>query len=103
MNVTAVLFSMLGIAVILCSVIYVLVKKLNQNTDENERLKGDIAFLKKNLAYVVNHQDEITKIRNEQQEVRNQLENAKNDEEIADIVAGIIAVNNASVQNKQGK
>ena len=103
MNVTAVLFSILGIAVVLCSVIYVLVRKLNQNADENKRLKGDIAFLKKNLAYVVNHQDEITKIRNEQQKVKNQLENAKNDEEIADIIAGVIAVNNARMQNEQSK
>lgn len=103
MKVTAVLLSMLGIAVVLCSVIYALIKKLNNASDENEHLKGEVAFLKKNISYVVKHQEEITAIKNEKEEVRNQLENAKNDEEVADIIAGIIAANNVSVPDKQGK
>lgn len=67
-------------------------------------LESELAEQKQNVAYLVKHIEEVSRIKADEKYVSEKIEGAKTDEEIADILSAIISSNNARVQNnKAGK
>jgi cell division protein FtsB len=74
---------------------------------DNKKLKNQIEAykmenenLQKNIAYLVKHTEEITKIKKEADKISDKINGAKTDEEISDIVSAIISANNDRVQKQ---
>ena len=72
---------------------------------DNKKLKNKIEAYKmeaetlhKNIAYLMKHSEEITKIKNDAEKISDKINGAKTDEEISDIVSAIISANNDRVQ-----
>lgn len=76
-----------------------LAKTNRQQKNKIEILEDEIKGLKSNLAYLVKHLEEITRIKNEADRISEKINGAKTDEEIANIVDVIINANNDRVQD----
>ena len=81
------------------SVCYLLAKKNKMQTQKIECLEDEIKGLQSNVAYLVKHIEEITRIKNEADRISEKINGAKTDEEVANIVDVIINANNDRVQN----
>ena len=77
---------------------WVAIKALKADGEEIEHLQGEVKKQKQNMAYFVQHAEEIAKIKNEEAKVQEEIHNAKTDEEVADIINAIININNARVR-----
>ena len=64
-----------------------------------EVLEDEIKSLKSDIAYLVKHIEEISRIKNEADKISDKINGAKTDEEVADIVSVIINANNDRVQD----
>ena len=85
------------IILILIASIQSLFKK---NRDTKQKLEGyqiENENLHKNIAYLINHSEEINRIKNEADKISDKINGAKTDEEISDIVSAIISTNNDRV------
>lgn len=76
-----------------------LAKTNRQQKNKIEILEDEIKGLKSNLAYLVKHLEEVTRIKNEADRISDKINGAKTDEEVADIVSVIISANNDRVQD----
>ena len=90
--VCAALFLMLAFAV------YAAIKTQKKNQDEIKRLEAELTKQKQNMAYLVQHAEEIAEIESDQSKVQEEIHNAKTDEEVADIINAIINVNNSKLR-----
>lgn len=79
-------------------VVYVAIKSYKKNRDEIKRLEAELAKQKQNMAYLVQHAEEIAEIKSDQSKVQEEIHNAKTDEEVADIINAIININNAKLR-----
>ena len=61
-------------------------------------LEKELEKAQKNVVYLVNHAEELQQIKINEQELENQLGEAQDDEEVYNIVNGIIDANNSIVQ-----
>lgn len=89
-----------ALLVILIAVVYVAIKDRKRTQDEIKRLEGEVVKQKQNLAYLVQHSQEIAKIANDKDKVQEEIQNAKSDEEVADIINAIININNSKLRDK---
>ena len=94
-----VILVLIAIAVTLAGIVYVQSKNLKKRKEENQDLKKQIDQLKKNIAFLVKHAQEMAQIEKEKEKTFQRIEEARTDEEIADIVSIIIDSNNQRVQN----
>ena len=72
-----------------------------KNRNLKQKLEGfqiETENLKQNIAYLMKHAEEITRIRNEAEKISEKINGAESDEEISDIVSAIISANNDRVQ-----
>ena len=64
-----------------------------------ECLEDEIKGLQSNVAYLVKHIEEISRIKKQADEISEKINGAKTDEEVANIVDIIINANNSRVQD----
>lgn len=83
-----------ALAVMLAGAVYAAVRKAQKARAERIRYENEIAGLKKNIAHLVRHAEELAEIRHSQKETESALQEAKTDEEIADIISAVINLNN---------
>lgn len=95
-----ILFLLLIIAVLLISVILTAKIALDEKKKTNE-LNEEIKEKQKSIAYLYRHARELAKLRAENDKKKEEIENAKTDEEIAVIVASVIADNNRLCNSKK--
>lgn len=90
---------LIAVIVTLAGIVYVQGQNLKKRKQENQDLKKQIEQLKKNVAFLVRHAQEMAQIEKEKEKIFQRIEEARTDEEIADIVSIIIDSNNQRVQN----
>ena len=99
MNTLTIVLAVATIFLILVACIHTLWTRNKMQKNKIEILEDEIKGLKSNLAYLVKHIEEVTRIKNEADKISDKINGAKTDEEIANIVSVIIDANNDRVQN----
>ena len=84
----------LTIILILSAVVQELWKRNKELKQKVEAFQIENGNLQQNIAYLMKHTEEITKIKNEAEKISEKINGAKSDEEISDIVGAIISANN---------
>lgn len=98
MNTFTIVLTVAVIFLIMASVIYSLFQKLKEHKNIVKDLEKELEKAQKNVVYLVNHAEELQQIKINEQELENQLGEAQDDEEVYNIVNGIIDANNSIVQ-----
>lgn len=78
---------------------FVLLSRLKKQKKVNKELQEEIKKQKHNCAVLVRHMEEIANIDGDEKKTALKIEEVKNDEEIAEIVNAILALNNSRVSN----
>lgn len=98
MNTFTIVLTIAVVFLIMASVIYSLFQKLKEHKSIVKDLEKELEKAQKNVVYLVNHAEELQQIKINEQELENQLGEAQDDEEVYNIVNGIIDANNSIVQ-----
>ena len=98
MNTFTIVLTVAVIFLIMASAIYSLFQKLKEHKNVIKDLEKELDKAQKNVVYLVNHAEELQQIKINEQELENQLGEAQDDEEVYNIVNGIIDANNSIVQ-----
>lgn len=98
MNTFTIVLTIAVVFLIMASVIYSLFQKLKEHKNVIKDLEKELDKAQKNVVYLVNHAEELQQIKQNEQELENQLGEAQDDEEVYNIVNGIIDANNSIVQ-----
>lgn len=98
MNTFTIVLTVAVVFLIMASVIYSLFQKLKEHKNVIKDLEKELDKAQKNVVYLVNHAEELQQIKINEQELENQLGEAQDDEEVYNIVNGIIDANNSIVQ-----
>lgn len=98
MNTFSIVLTIAVVFLIMASVIYSLFQKLKEHKNVIKDLEKELDKAQKNVVYLVNHAEELQQIKINEQELENQLGEAQDDEEVYNIVNGIIDANNSIVQ-----
>ena len=97
MNTFTIVLTIAVVFLIMASVIYSLFQKLKEHKNVIKDLEKELDKAQKNVVYLVNHAEELQQIKINEQELENQLGEAQDDEEVYNIVNGIIDANNSIV------
>jgi Tfp pilus assembly protein PilO len=97
-NTFTIVLTVAVVFLIMASVIYSLFQKLKEHRNVIKDLEKELDKAQKNVVYLVNHAEELQQIKINEQELENQLGEAQDDEEVYNIVNGIIDANNSIVQ-----
>ncbi len=99
MNTLTVIIVMLAIIAMCGAVIYVLIKVLNKQKKEIQELNTRLQSARINIEQLSKYIDDVLKIKSEENSISHKIKEAENDEEVYEIIAGIVADNNNRVQN----
>ena len=97
MNTLTIILVLLAVVVILAAIIWVEHKQIKQLKERKNALEASYKEAQRNVAFLVKHQKEITKIKTEEGEKLEQIAEAKTDEEIFEIVNSVIAPNHSGM------
>ena len=84
----------LTIILILSAIVQELWKRNKELKQKVEAFQIENGNLQQNIAYLMKHTEEITKIKKEAEKISEKINGAKSDEEISNIVGAIISANN---------
>lgn len=87
-----------ALTALLIAACYIFIKAIVSNRKKIKELKATAETLKVNMSRLVNHAKRLEQTKISGAEFYHKIEKAKNDEEINNIVAGIILSNNNRVQ-----
>jgi uncharacterized coiled-coil DUF342 family protein len=99
MNTITIILVALAIIVIMGGVIYALIRDRITQKKEIQNLKNEIDSAHENVKQLSEYIRNADKIRKEEKEYAEKIKEAKTDEEVHNIIADIIALNNNRVQN----
>ena len=99
MNTLTIILVMLAIIVIMGAVIYALIRDRKAQKKEIQELKNEIVSARENVKQLTDFIRNSDKIRKEEKQIAEKIKEAKTDEEVHNIIADIIALNNNRVQN----
>ena len=91
------------IPIIECVLVCFLSFQLRKQKRINKELREEVTKQKHNCAVLVRHMEEIARTDGDEKKTALKIEEVKNDEEIAEIVNAILALNNSRVSNASGK
>ena len=94
-----VILVLLAIVVTLGGVVYTLEKRLKAKKKENAELNNRLQSARINIEQLSKYIDDVLKIKKDEKSISQKIKEAENDEEVYNIIAGIIADNNDRVQN----
>ena len=66
--------------------------------DENKKLKEEVEKQKETVIELYKHAEDVAKIQKDKSQVNQKIKEAQTDEEIHNIIAGILAANNSRVR-----
>ena len=81
------------------AIIYALGRDIKQLKKENELWKNKLAGARENVLQLSEFIRNSDKIRKEEKQIADMIKEAKTDEEVHNIIADIITLNNSRVQN----
>ena len=84
--------------VILALLIFVAASRCRSLIQQNKAQKEEIEKQKEIVVEVYKHAEEVAKIKKDQSQVNQKINEAKTDEEISNIISGILAANNNRVR-----
>lgn len=84
--------------IMFCGVFYGYIVKARNDKEEKKRLEEELSKKQELITELYKHSDEITKIRKTQSQIDQKINEAKTDEEISNIISGILAANNDRVR-----
>lgn len=99
MNSLTIILVLVAIIAIAGGIIYVLIKDLNKQKKEIAELNTRLQSARINIEQLSKYIDDVLKIKNEEISISQKIKEAENDEEVYEIIAGIVADNNNRVQN----
>ena len=85
---------------VLVFVAYVAIKTLQKKTQEIKWLQTELTTQEKISYELQQYIKEIAKIISDKEDVAKQIQEAKNDEEVLNIIAGLVRTNNDRVRDK---
>ena len=97
MSTLTIILVVAAVILILGAIVYVLCKRLKALNAELKDAKAEIQKQRDNLSYLVKHSEEIAKIRKEEKSVDKAIEEAESNEELFNIINGLISGNNDRV------
>lgn len=100
---TKIIIFLSALAALLIAACYVCIKVIAANRKKIKELKATAENLKVNMSRLVNHAKRLEQTKISGAEFYQKIERAKSDEEINNIVAGIILSNNNRVQDSAKK
>lgn len=98
MNVITPWLVCLALLVMLIGVAYVAIKTFKAQKKEIKQLSAQLENQKRVSENLVKHAEELTKVKGEKEEVAQKISEAKTDEEVSEIISGIIRANNNRVR-----
>ena len=98
MNTFTIVLTVAVVFLIMAAVIYSLCQKLKESRNIVKDLEKELSKAQQNVVYLVNHVEELQEIKINEQKLEEQLGEAQDDEEVYNIVNGIIDANNSIVQ-----
>lgn len=98
LTVTVILI-LIAVVVTLGAVVYVLSKSLKARKKEIADLNARLQSAKTNIEQLSEYIDKLMKIKADEKSISQKIKEAENDEEVFDIIADIVGVNNNRVQN----
>ena len=99
MNSLTIILVLVAIIAIAGGVIYALIKDLNKQKKEIAELNTRLQSARINIEQLSKYIDDVLKIKSEENSISQKIKEAENDEEVYEIIAGIVADNNNGVQN----
>lgn len=96
---TTLILVVIAIIVTMGAVIYALIRDRIAQKKEIQSLKNEINSAHENVKQLSEYIKNADKIRKEEKEYAEKIKEAKTDEEVHNIIADIIALNNNRVQN----
>ena len=99
MNIFTLVFAFVAIVAMMGGTIYALIRDSKQLKAENKKLQNALASARENVVQLTEFVEKLNKINAEEMSVSEQIKEAKDDEEVYDIISGIINSNNLRVQN----
>ncbi len=99
MNTFTIILVIVAIIIIMGAVIYALIRDRIQQKKEIQNLKNEINSAHENVKQLTDYIRNYDKIRKEEKQIAEKIKEAKTDEEVSNIIADIIALNNNRVQN----
>lgn len=97
MSLTVTLLIAIAVLSFLC---FVAAHYARQLKSENCKLKDENEKQRATIVEMYNHAEELAQIHQDKSEVDQKINEAKTDEEISEIINGIIAANNSKLRNK---
>lgn len=98
LTVTVILI-LIAVVVTLGAVVYVLSKSLKARKKEIADLNARLQSAKTNIEQLSEYIDKLMKIKADEKSISQKIKEAENDEEVFNIIADIVGVNNNRVQN----
>jgi len=98
MNTLTIVIAVLTIFIMMAAVIHSLIQKLKESRNIVKDLEKELSKAQQNVVYLINHAEELQEIKINEQKLEEQLGEAQDDEEVYNIVNGIIDANNSLVQ-----
>ena len=99
MNTFTIILVMVAIIVTMGAVVYALIKDRIKQKKEIQELKIEINSARENVKQLSDFIKNSDKIHKEEKQIAEKIKEAKTDEEVHNIIADIIALNNNRVQN----
>jgi len=103
MNTFTIVLTVAVVFLIMAAVIYSLCQKLKESRNIVKDLEKELSKAQQNVVYLVNHAEELQEIKINEQKLEEQLGEAQDDEEVYNIVNGIIDANNSLVQKHKAE
>lgn len=91
------------VILVLLLAVFILGVALKSARKQKKELSDTVEKQKSNINSLVQYASKISEIKNGKSDTEKKIQEAKSDEEISDIVAGIVSVNNSRVQKPAGK
>ena len=102
MNSIIVILVLLVIIAVMGGIIYFLIKGLKSKKAEIQNLNNRLESAKINIEQLSAFVDKLLEIKTDEKSVSEKIKEAETDEEVFNIIAGIVNSNNNRVQNSEG-
>lgn len=100
MNTLTVILILIAAIVILCAIIYALIRDRKTLKKEITQITSELYKSNQNSLELADYIKKIQNIKSEETATAIKIEEAESDEEVINIVNSIIAINNSRVQNR---
>lgn len=85
---------------VLFFIIYIVSRICKKLQEENNQIRTELVKQQEIVVELYKYADEVAMIKKDQKQINQKINEAKTDEEISNIISGILAANNSRMRNK---